>query len=162
MNIFINFSIYQIAWFLSVFRENSGALLALPLLAVHLYLSKHKKADLKMMGLLLASGLLIDGTLHAIGCLSFNAPSLPIPFWLGTVWLFLATLPNHSLAWLKGRSLLSMIFGALGGPLAYWAGVRVGAASFVWDTGVALITIAVIWAILWPLVMHFANHVLPK
>ncbi len=162
MNIFLNFTIYQIGWFLAVFKENTGAAIALPLLVVHLYFSKHKKADLKMMGLLLFAGLIIDGTLHAIGCLQFNVLAFPIPLWLAIIWLLLATLPHHSLNWLKGRPVLSSVFGAIGGPLAYWAGVRVGAAGFGWDAIWALAVISLIWAILWPFVMYFANRVLPR
>ncbi len=162
MNIILNFLIYQVAWFLCVFKENTGALIALPLLCLHFYFSQCKKADLMLMAIVLVAGLIIDGTLHFVGCMTFNVPALPIPFWLATVWIFLATLPNHSLIWLKGRPVLSGIFGAIGGPLAYWAGIRVGAANFGWNQIEALSVIALIWSILWPVVMYLANRILPK
>lgn len=162
MNIVANFALYQIAWFLCVFLENMGGLIAFSLLFLHLYLSPTKRADLRLMGLLLLAGLIMDGILFFAGFLKFNAPSLPIPFWLAVIWLFLATLPHHSLNWLKKRPLLSAIFGAVGGPLAYWAGVRIGAAQFGWELPLSFTVLAGLWAILWPLVMWFADHEIPR
>ncbi len=162
MNIFVNIGIYQAVWFMCVFLENLGALLSIPLLILHLYLSPCKIQDAKQMGTLLLAGIIIDGTLHMLGFISYNVPAYPIPLWLATIWLGLATLPHHSLSWLKGRMLLASLFGALGGPLAYWAGVRVGAASFNWSLIQSLTTLAVIWAILWPLAMYIAGNDLAK
>lgn len=152
-----NFATYQAVWFLCVLSENSGAWLALLLLGVHLLLSPIRMIDLKMMGIMLILGLSIDGTLYALGFISFNVAARPIPFWLLVIWLTLAILPHHSLAWLKTRYFLSAFFGALGGPLAYWAGVRLGAAYFNWPFIPSLFTLAIIWALLVPGVMYFAT-----
>ena len=50
MNIWINIGIYQAIWFLCVFLENVGALLSLPLILLHLYLSPYKLQDAKLDG----------------------------------------------------------------------------------------------------------------
>lgn len=157
MKIVINFAIYQVIWFLSILGESKGALLALPLLGVHLIFFAERKSDLKMMLVLLSAGLVIDGSLYHAGFFEFNESAIPIPFWLAVIWLALATLPHHSLSWLKERPFLSAIFGALGGPLAYWAGVRLGAASFNWPLVSSLMLLGLIWAVLWPVVMYFAK-----
>lgn len=162
MNIFINFIIYQVVWLLSVFEGNGGAVAGLLLLVGHLLLSPVKKEDLKMMGLLLAVGMVLDGALHYLGFMTYETAALPIPFWLAVIWLALATLPHHSLKWLKRRPLLSAFFGAIGGPLAYWAGVKAGAASFSWSLVSSLALLAVIWALLWPSVMYLAGRALPR
>jgi hypothetical protein len=162
MNIFINFIIYQLVWFLCVFEENWGALAALFLLAGHLLLSPIRREDLKMMGVLLIIGVVVDGALHTTGYISYNVAAFPIPFWLAVIWLALATLPHHSLKWLKNRPLLSAFFGLIGGPLAYWAGVKVGAASFNWPLLSSLALLGVIWAFLWPMVMYLAGRALPR
>lgn len=156
MNIIVNVVTYQAVWFLCVLGETRGALVGLLLLGLHLFFSPIRMLDLKMMGILLVVGLGIDGILHALGFFSFNVAARPIPFWLLVIWLALAILPHHSLAWLKSRFLLSAFFGALGGPLAYWAGVRLGAAYFNWSLLASLGTLAIIWAFLWPAVMFFA------
>jgi hypothetical protein len=45
--------------------------------------------------------------------------------------------------------LLSMLFGACGGPPAYWVGVRLGAATFHWALPSSLMLLAAVWALLW-------------
>jgi len=158
MNAILNFALYQLAWCLCVFLGNTGGLLAVSLLAVHIYLSPVRMADLRLMGLLLLAGLILDGGLGLIGVLKFNDPAKPIPFWLAVIWLSLAILPHHSLKWMKNRPVLSAIFGALGGPMAYWAGVRLGAAKFGIGLSTSLFILAVAWAILWPVVMWYAKQ----
>lgn len=162
MNILVNFILYQAAWFLCVFMENDGAFIALAFLAMHLYFSTCRFKDIRMMALLLAIGVLIDGTLSLAGFMTYNVQAIPIPFWLAVVWLALATLPHHSLKWLKERPFLSSLFGALGGPLAYWAGVKAGAASFSLPLITSLALLALIWGVLWPFTMYIANKDLPK
>ena len=157
MNILVNIALYQIVWFVCIRYGNIGALISLPLLALHLFLSDRRKADLKTMGMLLVAGLFIDGTLNAVGFFAFASKVFPIPFWLVVIWLGLATLVHHSLAWLKSRLLICALFGALGGPLAYWAGVRMGAAAFNWELWPSLLTLAAIWASFWPGVMYLAG-----
>lgn len=157
MKVVLNVILYQLIWFLCVLGGNKGAMMALPLLLVHLVLSKTKNADLKMMGFLLFLGLIVDSTLHQVGFFTFTITGFPIPFWLIVIWLGLAITPHHSLAWLKNRPLLSALFGALGGPVAYWAGVRLGAASFSWPMLQSLAFLAVIWAFIWTLVMYFSG-----
>ncbi len=156
MKIFVNVILYQLIWFLCVLGGNKGAIAALPLLLLHLAFTNCRGADLKMMGFMLFLGLLVDGTLQQVGFFSFTTPGFPIPFWLMIIWLGLAIIPQHSLAWLKNRLLLSAVFGALGGPAAYWAGTRLGAASLGWPLLQSLVFLSVIWAFIWSLIMFFS------
>ncbi len=89
-----------------------------------------------MMGFLLAVGIVVDGTLYYIGYISYNIAALPIPFWLAVIWLALATLPHHSLKWLKNRYLLSRLLWSywraaclLGGGQGRGCQLRLAAAS---------------------------------
>ena len=162
MNWLVNFAIYQAAWFVCVLGGDAWAWIAPVLLAVHLYLSPCRRADLLLAGVLLLAGLAIDGTLRAIGFISFDSTFVPIPLWLMGVWLTFAILPNHSLAWLKNRLRLSAILGALGGPLAYWAGVRLDAATFNWPLLPSLLLLAIVWAALMPGVIRLSSRLAPK
>jgi hypothetical protein len=161
MNWLVNLAIYQAAWFACVLGGDAWAWIAPVLLAVHLYLSPCRRADLLLAGVLLLVGLAIDGALRAIGFISFNSRFAPIPLWLMGVWLTFAILPNHSLAWLKYRLRLSAILGAFGGPLAYWAGVRLDAASFNWPLLPSLLLLAIVWAALMPGVMRLSSRLAP-
>ena len=156
MNPLVNIGINQVIWFLCVLGGNAGALFALPLLVANILLSRHKKADLQLTGLLLLTGTVIDGSLQLIGFFSFSSPGVPLPLWLAVIWAALAALPHHSLAWMKERMLLAALFGALGGPLAYWAGVRLGAATFHWPLLSSLALLAVVWTFLWAGIMAIA------
>lgn len=109
-----------------------------------------------MMGFMLFLGILVDGTLQQVRFFEFTQKGFPIPFWLMVIWLGLAITPHHSLAWLKKRPLLWSVLGAMGGPVAYWAGVRLGVASFNWPLLQALAFLAFIWAFIWTLVMYFS------
>ena len=153
MNILVNIALYQACWFICVLGENRFVWLAALLLGLHFFLTPLRKSDLILAAKMLAIGLIVDGSLSALGFFSFPAAGLPIPYWLMAIWLALATLPNHSLAWMTDRPLLCLIFGALGGPPAYWAGVRFGAASFNLQLLPSLLILAVVWGLLWPFVM---------
>ncbi|HHD63778.1 MAG TPA: DUF2878 domain-containing protein [Desulfobulbaceae bacterium] len=101
-------------------------------------------------------GIVVDGTLQKVGFFTFMSPGFPIPFWLMMIWLGLAITPHHSLSWMKKRLFLAALFGAMGGPAAYWAGVRLGVASFTWPLPQALLLLALIWSVLWTTVMHLS------
>lgn len=156
MRLLVNILFYQAIWVLCVLAGNKGAIAGLVIVLIHLVITDRRRDDLKMMGFMLFTGLLVDGTLHQVGFFSFTVSGFPIPFWLMVIWLGLAITPHHSLAWLKKRPLLSLLFGALGGPLAYWAGARLGAASFNWQLLYSLPLLALIWGLLWPAVMLFS------
>lgn len=156
MRLLVNILFYQAIWVLCVIVGNKGAIAGLIIVLVHLVITDRRIDDLKMMGFMLFTGLLVDGTLQQVGFFTFTVSGFPIPFWLMVIWLGLAITPHHSLAWLKNRPLLSLLFGAMGGPLAYWAGARLGAASFNWQLLYSLPLLALIWGILWPAVMLFS------
>jgi len=162
MALVLNVLLYQAVWFLCVFGGDRGALLALVPIGVHLAWSPCRKSDLIMMAVLLGCGLVIDGLIHAGGVISYDAPARPIPLWLVVIWLALALMVHHGLRWMKNRLVLSAVFGAVGGPLAYWAGVKAGAAEFEVPLMNALVLLGVVWALLWPAVMFVGQRILPK
>ncbi|WP_136797900.1 MULTISPECIES: DUF2878 domain-containing protein [Desulfosediminicola] len=157
-----NFAVYQLNWLICIFGQNSFLWLALLLIACHMLVSPSPGKDMVLMAIITICGITLDGLLKAIGFFSFSSDFWPIPLWLITVWMTLGLLPNHSLNWLKGRWLLSALLGAIGGPVAYWAGVRLGVASFNWSTPSSLLLLALLWALFWPLMMFCASKVSPK
>ncbi len=153
MNTIVNLLLYNLVWLICVRGGNGLAWLGLLLVAGHFLLSRKRRQDALLAAAVLALGLLIDGTLNAVGFFFLGSDQFPIPLWLAVIWLALATLPNHSLAWMRGRPLLCVLFGAIGGPLAYWGGTRIGAAVFNWPLTESLILLAVIWGLLWPAII---------
>jgi len=70
------------------------------------------------------------------------------------MWVIFAMTLNHSLKWMQGRLVLSVIFGLFGGPLAYIAGEKLGAISVA--SPIALYLLAAGWAIITPFLVRMA------
>jgi hypothetical protein len=79
------------------------------------------------------------------------------PLWMVALWAAFATTLNVSLRALRPHYLLSAILAAVGAPLAYYAGAKLGALQWV-DEAPALLLIALGWALLTPLLMKSAQR----
>ncbi len=145
-----NFAAYQLAWFAVLIGAArgvawAGAALALLVAAAHLALRRDPR-ELRLMGLAAIIGVLIDSTLALSGQVRFAAawPGEFAPYWMLSLWIVFATTLNHSLRWLMVRPLAAGIGGAIGGPLAYLAGERLGALDIA-TPATALPLIALLW-----------------
>jgi hypothetical protein len=157
MNAFANFIGYQLVWFAVVATAGGsrpwlGLAAAAAFLAVQMALSERRALDLRLLALALVLGLTIDGTLSGLGWLRYAgaAPALPpggAPLWILALWTsFSLTLPR-SLAWLSGHPLWAALFGAIGGPIAYWSAARgFHAVRFVPPSYRAIATLAAGWS----------------
>jgi hypothetical protein len=157
MHWLLNFSIYQANWFICIKWGNSYSWIALLLLVVHFSISPCRKADLRLIILVTVMGILLDGILKAVGFFSFSGDNFPIPFWLIVIWMTLATLPNHSLGWLKGKPFIAGLLGMIAGPIAYWAGTRLGVATFNWQLLPSLLLLGILWSLVWPAIMFMSQ-----
>lgn len=150
---------FQIGWFALVLsvaagRPMVGLTVLAVLVAIHLgfFARRHEWQFLAVVGL---GGWIWETVVYRLGMLDFPgySPGLMVaPVWMGALWLNFASTINHSLAWLKGRNGLASLFGAIGGPLAFLAGEKLGAVSLVyplWSS--ALLTVG--WSVLTPLVL---------
>lgn len=154
----INIILYQTGWFCCVLGAAwgapvTGALLALLLTGVHLFLAEQRKSEFLLMLAACLLGACIDSIQQALGLFTFSHhPDWPLwlPLWVFVIWAQFATLFHYALFWLSGRYLLAAIFGFLGGPLAYWAGIRLGAASFGESPLAAIMALALVWAVVTP------------
>lgn len=169
MNIVVNIVLYQAGWFCCVLGAArgypvAGGVAALVLTGLHVYLARHRKPELQIMLAALLIGVVVDSAQQALGVFTFTtdpAWMLWLPLWVFVIWAQFATLFHFALAWLQGRLFLAALFGAIGGPLAYYTGGRLGAASFPPDLLPSLIVLAVCWAIVTPLLVHLAGRFAP-
>lgn len=153
---------YQAVWLSAILWATPGAVVGCIIILMLLIISERRGDDLRMAGFLIFLGLLVDGSLQQVGFFTFSTPGSPIPFWLLVIWVGLAMTIHHSLAWLKDKLLLAAIFGGIGGPAAYWAGTRMGAASFKWSLTSSLFVLAVIWSLIFPTIMLLSRRVRPS
>ena len=165
-----NFLLFQGGWFICVLGAAGGrpllaALAGLVPVLVHLALVRQPGREARLLLAALALGLVIDSLHLHTGILRFPAggpfPALPPP-WLLVLWLQFSTALHFSLAWLSGRPLVALAFGAIGGPLAYWAGVRLGAAWFGPDLGRALAQIGIGWVIAMAILLPITARTAPE
>ena len=169
----INVALFQAAWFAAVLGAAKGVLwlgplAMLPTLAVHLALQEDRRGEVK---LLLAAGVLgfiFDTAFVAGGVFTPLQHLLPRPFsppWMICLWLNFAATLNVSMAWLRGRYLLAMLFGAVGGPLAYYSGARLGATEAL-PTSTGILLLAIGWGAMTPLLvwlaLRFSNKISSK
>lgn len=146
--------VFQVAWFACVAGGNAGALAAalvlLPLQAV--WPGRRDRREWGLVGLFSAVGLAMDLGWQAIGLLDFSGDLLgPLPFWLAMLWVFFSGTLLRSLAFLQQRLLLAALLGAVAGPLSYWIGMRLGAATSVNAPLQVALAMAPAWALLLPL-----------
>ena len=71
------------------------------------------------------------------------------------MWALFSTTLNVSMAWLKNRLVLASVMGAVFGPLSYLAGQRLGAIELL-DTRSAIVALAMIWALVMPVLTYAA------
>lgn len=153
----VNVILFQLGWFACVLGAASGipwvgTLGVMIILAHHLHSANSLEKELQLLSLVLLIGFIWDSLLVAFGILDYNSglfhTSLA-PHWIIAMWALFSTTLNVSLNWLKSRYLLSAVFGALGGPSAYYAGLKLGAVSMPSETQ-ALVALALGWSLIMP------------
>ena len=163
--ILINLVIYQACW-LSCILGGAHGMPWLGVIVVALAVTFHLFGAMKPVSELLlilsavAVGAVWDSLLVGFGWLIYPSGILieyTAPYWIVALWAGFATTFNVSLAWFKTRLLMSALLGALGGPLAYLAGERLGAVEFSSQIA-AMVALALGWAVIMPLMMCLARR----
>ena len=168
MNLAVNFVAFQLGWFACVLGAANGLpwagpLVVLAVVALHLARVRRPLPELCLVGLAMALGLLVDSLLLATGWLSYPAGlwlsgpwgSYLAPYWIIAMWALFATTLNVSMGWLRGRPVLAALMGAIGGPLSYLAGEKLGGIELTAPVA-ALSALAFAWAVAMPLLMRAA------
>lgn len=165
MQILINFVAFKIGWLACVLGGAHGLPLlgtgiALLIVGAHVVTSARPRNELMLVLIAGAIGAVFDSALAASGLLIYSSGTLfagTAPYWIIAMWLLFATLLNKSLRWLHGKTLAAAIVGAAGGPLAFYAGHRLGAVEFG-DFGAAMLALAVGWGTILPLLAMLARR----
>ena len=110
------------------------------------------------VGPALLIGLIWDSFLVSQGLTKYqHGQLLPglAPHWIIALWALFATTLNLSLRWLRSSLWVAALFGAIGGPMAYLAGSKLGSVTFS-STSTAMLALAAGWAIFTPLLVSLA------
>lgn len=157
----LNFALYQGGWFACVFGAADGypwlgAGAALLLLVVHGVLARERRAE---WALIVSAGVLgtaVDSVLMGLGIFRFHSGQWAgwlCPAWMTVMWMQFATLFRYSISWLRGRYVVGALLGAVGGPVAYASGVRLGAAEFGRSVLPSLLTLGAVWLVVTPVLL---------
>jgi hypothetical protein len=160
----INFVLFQLAWFACVIGAAQGLPwlgvgVTLLVLAWHFFHTKQRKYELILILSALIIGAFFDQFLLSMQWVNYQAhgwSSALVPAWILALWVAFASTLNLSLAWMQGRYLISVLFGASGGPLAYFGAQNIGAVHLP-ETS-SYLALGIGWAIITPALLYIASR----
>ena len=149
----INIALMQVSWFACVLGAANdlpwtGVLVSLAVVAWHLLRTAQPRRETTVLLSALVVGFALDSALASSGLMTFKSGTLIAGLttpWMLSLWLGFATTLNASLRWLMTRPLFAVLFGAGGGPLAYWSGAKLGAIGLN-NAALGLLCIGLGWA----------------
>jgi len=164
-NNLLNFVLFQLGWLGCVLGGAAGqpllgTALAMVIICWHLWHAPKPEAEIKLIAVAILIGAMWDSFLVWQNWLSYPSGMLlpyAAPYWIVMMWALFATTLNVSLRWLKGRWIYAVVFGAVGGPLAYFAGERLGAVEFG-DTRTAMLALLIGWGLFTPLLLALSQR----
>ena len=153
-------------WFATVIGAANGSLWPgllglMVFLLVHYLYSETAGADFLLAACTISVGLVCETVFVRAGLLLYPADALAVagvPLWVLILWANFALIMNGCLSWLHGRYLLSAALGFLGGPLSYYGGIKLGAATAGHSLSMVLTGIAICYAIVTPLFLYMAQR----
>jgi len=150
-----NGAVFQALWLLLVVTAGSrgsgvvvGATGLVVLLQLRLTTPRTFKSGLIFVLLATVSGAVMETLLTWAGVFSplrAIAPFPLTPLWLIGLWLAFAGFLKTTLTYLRGRPVTQWCLGAIGGPMAYWSGARLGAVDLHLSLPLALGALALAW-----------------
>lgn len=155
---------YQLTWVATVVgaahdKANLGAVFGFLMVALHFKKSHHSLVEYKTVFTTLIIGGLWEIVLVREGWVVYEATS-PVtiaPIWILILWAAFGTTLNGCLAWFKNHLGWSVLFGAIGGPLAWSGGSALGALR-VPDPLLGYGVLSVGWAVIMPLLSYLARY----
>lgn len=160
----LNFILFQVSWFACVLgAANSlpwlGVLVTLMVVFWHLFQAKMMRPEIILMLTVLVIGGLFDQALLLTGLLDYahhGWNSALVPVWILALWLAFASVLNVSLRWMREKYLLGVLFGAVGGPLAYLGAEKLGAVTL--HSLDAMLALSLGWAVITPILLLLAKR----
>lgn len=162
-----NAILFQVGWFACVLGAARGApwtwigLATVGAIAAwHVARARKPAAELRLLLLALLVGAVFETLLARTGWLRIEEGiwiAGIAPVWMAALWANFATTLNVSLRPLRDRLGLAALLGAIGAPLAYFGGSRLGAMELI-EAMPALLAIGVGWLLLAPLLFMAARR----
>lgn len=151
----INYALYQTGWFACILGaawryETAGVSFAAGLMALHLWMSRERGVELRLMASALGVGVLVESVQVATHTYDAGSSLLPPgtpPAWLLVLWTQFATTFRYSLNGILRRPARAALFGSIGGPIAFFAADRLDALTLLPPVGSGLLRISAMWTV---------------
>jgi len=159
----LNAMLFNAGWAACILmRDGLSLIMAAGLLCFHLLFLSNYSREWFFVVLVTAIGLCFDTVAKMSGLLQPVEGALPAVFWMGALWPLFATTINHSLSTFRTRLLPAALLGAVFGPLAYFSAIRLGAAETAFPLWGFVVSLALFWAALMPLLMFLGTLICPN
>ena len=165
----INFVLFQIGWFACVLCAAKlmpwlGVLVVAAIVVWHLSQAKQAKPEVILLVIALLIGGIYDQLMLSSNLITYQShgwSSNLVPSWILALWALFVTILNVSLRWLKNiksgsKWLVAVLFGAIGGPLAYIGAEKLGAVTLN-NLPISYIALGLGWATLTPLLLKISQ-----
>ena len=164
-NVVINFILFQIGWFACVVGAAKqmpwlGVIVVAAIVAWHLSQAILPRLEVYLILITLIIGAIYDQTMLQNNLLTYQAHGWSnnlTPAWILALWVEFATILNVSLRWMKKCWFIAILFGAIGGPLAYVGAARLGAVQLD-NLPLSYVALSVGWAIITPLLLKLSER----
>lgn len=152
----VNHALYQAGWFACILgaawhRPLAGFLIATLLTAGHVWRAEDRAAESRLILVALTLGIVVEGAQLAGGTYArFTSGSIVAwmsPPWLLAMWAQFATTFRFSMRGVMAHPWRAMVFGLVGGPIAFLAGERLGAVALARPLLPALLQLAIAWGV---------------
>lgn len=162
--IIANFILFQMAWLACVLSAGKGmpwlgVLITMAILAWHLSQTKSVKAEIILMLCALLIGAIYDQSMLSfgyIGYLNNGWNSAIVSVWILALWLAFTSTLNVSLRWMRNKQLIAIVFGAIGGPIAYLGAQKLGAVILCGTK--SYIALSIGWAVITPILLLLSSR----
>src|SRR5258708_3480197 len=158
---------FAIGWFACVMgaangTPSYGVAVAAMLLALNILVAEDALREARVIVAVGALGFGIDTILALAGILVFDPhtsnPSCLCPIWLAVFGMLWGSTCPARLNWPGPRPATATIIGSIAGPLNYFAAAKMGALAIPLPIAPRLATIAIVWAVIFPGLLKFANR----
>ncbi len=164
-HVIVNLVVFKATWTAIVISAAAGSpligVIAVAIaVGIHLWLSDNADAEIRLLLVAVALGFAWESLLVFSGLLEYSSGNwMPgvAPYWIVAMWVLFATTLNVGMRWLRRNAMTASIAGAVGGPMAFFAGASLGAVELV-SPAISLVCIGIGWAVLLPLLVQIARR----
>ena len=165
MRSLINVALFYVTWFactLGAARGHPwlGIGVATASVILHLAFISPGRREATVLVLCGFLGLILDALVLQLDRIQFPGAernALIAPAWMTALWVAFGTLLSVSLAWMRGHYTIAQLFGAIGGPLSYYGGAKLGAIQLTEPLRNSLIVIAAEWWLAMPVLLKISE-----